>query len=95
MEREDGNRSIKVRATHEITATRTDQFTFVVVQFMAASRAIPPILSLLIADGAGCVFGRLVREGGDVGWVGPGFELEVGSMGDSGAQARMPLTTSP
>ena len=39
--------------------------------------------------------GAWSAEGGDVGWVGPGFELEVGSMGDSGAQARMPLTTSP
>ena len=34
-------------------------------------------------------------EGGDVGWVGPGSELELGSMGDLGAQARMLLTTSP
>ncbi len=34
-------------------------------------------------------------EGRDVGWVGPGSELEVGSMEGTQAQARMPLTTSP
>jgi len=42
------NSSIKIRTTHEVTAGRTDEFAFVIVQFVPASCAVLPILTIWI-----------------------------------------------
>src|ERR1700761_747491 len=54
------NLSVEVRAAHEIIAARAAELAFLIVQFVAALKAITPVFARIIRNGDGAFAGLVL-----------------------------------